>query len=60
MIQIMVRRGYDSDPVKAWKLSQEKDKVSLCATSTLKLLIYRYLGNSNLMFHEAQRRAAGD
>lgn len=27
IIQTLVRRGYDSDPVKAWKDAQKKDKV---------------------------------
>lgn len=27
LIQMLVRRGYDSDPVKAWKASQDKLRV---------------------------------
>ena len=26
---MLVRRGYDSDPVKAWKEAQSKDKVTM-------------------------------
>ena len=29
LIQILVRRGYDSDPVKAWKKAQDKLQVGL-------------------------------
>ena len=29
LIQLLVRRGYDSDPVKAWKDAQNKGKVRL-------------------------------
>jgi len=27
LIELLVRRGYDSDPVKAWKEAQNKGKV---------------------------------
>ena len=27
LVQLLVRRGYDSDPVKAWKQAQDKLKV---------------------------------
>ncbi len=29
LIQMLVRRGYDSDPVKTWKVSQNKLQVSV-------------------------------
>ena len=29
IIQTLVRRGYDSDPVKAWRAAQSKEKVHL-------------------------------
>ena len=29
LIQLLVRRGYDSDPVKAWKEAQNKGKVGI-------------------------------
>lgn len=30
LIQMLVRRGYDSDPLKRWKELQAKDKVTHC------------------------------
>ena len=30
LVEMMVRRGYDSDPVKAWKDAQNKGKVRTC------------------------------
>lgn len=29
MIQTLVRRGYDSDPIKAWKAKQDQNVVSV-------------------------------
>ena len=29
MIQLLVRRGYDADPVKTWHVAQNKDEVTL-------------------------------
>lgn len=30
MVKELVRRGYNSDPVKAWKLVQDRESVLVC------------------------------
>lgn len=43
IIQTLVRRGYDSDPVKAWKEAQSKDKVFLKPSVFRALCVCVYL-----------------
>ena len=37
LIQMLVRRGYDSDPLKRWKELQAKDKVLWICFETISL-----------------------
>lgn len=39
MIEELVRKGYDSDPVKAWKLRQDREAI-LVSFKSLYLLLY--------------------
>lgn len=42
MIEELVRKGYDSDPVKAWKLKQDREAI-LVSFKILYLLLYNGL-----------------
>ena len=39
MIGELIRRGYDSDPVVAWKMAQNRDEVLVCANSIFRFYI---------------------
>lgn len=43
MIEELVRKGYDSDPVKAWKLKQDREAI-LVSFKSLYLLLGLYNG----------------
>lgn len=39
MIEELVKKGYDSDPVKGWKLKQDREALLVCLITTVQFKI---------------------